>query len=79
MIRSMVGWVLTCYGDPVDEFDELDEAIPAADEHIRTCPQGAMPWATVVEWHPTDLGVWVSAANGGWLQHHLCPKDGDTE
>jgi hypothetical protein len=69
------GWELTCYGDPVAQFDTLDHAISAANVHIRACPKGPMAWATEIEWHQTTLpelgGRYVSAARGEWLNHHL--------
>lgn len=77
------GWVLTCYGEPVDEFNTLDEAIPVANAHIRTCRLGAMEEATEIEWHQTTLpelgGRYVSAARGEWLNHHLRHPDPPTE
>ena len=72
------GWELTCSGNRVDEFDDLDEALKAGGEHIRACPQGAMPWADPVEWtviDQPDRDVWAAAANGEWLNHHVRPKE----
>lgn len=71
-------WVLTCYGDPDGEFDTLDQAITASDDHIRrTCPHGPTPWAATIVWHRTTLpelhGAYVSSAGGSWLNHRLEP------
>lgn len=64
-------WLVTCYGEPTYErFPDAAAAKNAAEAHIRQCPEGPMPWAKV-EWHQTDLGVWVSAAGGQWLNHHV--------
>lgn len=71
-------WQLTCYGNVVGEFHTpIEDAIPAADAHIRRCPKGPMPWATSIIWDETTLpelgGRWVSRGHGSWLNHHLVP------
>lgn len=71
----MTGWVITCYQAVVEHHDDLDAAKVAAEQHIRTCPEGAMPWAEHIEWHLTEYDAWVSAANGEWLNHHVWPED----
>lgn len=63
---------VTCYGDPAGRWGCLEEALSRAELHIGACPQGAMPWATPVEWHATVTAageIWVSAARGEWLDH----------
>lgn len=69
------GWELTCYGNPVEEFDTLDLAFDLGAQHIRACPQGAMPWAETVAWHsPESLEpAWAASANGEWLNHTIRP------
>jgi hypothetical protein len=68
-------WFLTCYGEEVAEYPDLEAATTAGAAHIVTCPQGAMPWATEIEWRFADqLGSYCAAAGGEWLNHHLDPK-----
>jgi hypothetical protein len=66
-----------CYGDEyaVAEFDDFAAAKRMAEEHIRDCPKGPMPWATDIRWHFAEkvgpLGTWVSAAYKEWLNHQI--------
>lgn len=71
----MTRFILACYGDAYAVTDEVYHAFDGAEHHIRTCPRGAMPWA-----HPhwygangenTGLSPGWSAANNGWLNHHI--------
>lgn len=71
---DLIKWQLRCYTDLKHiYFKDLDEAKRYAEEHIQSCPQGAMPWAEDIAWHITELGYLVSAANGGFLDHALIP------
>ncbi len=62
-------YVISCYGSVVEDaiFDDADLAKEQAEEHIRTCPEGAMPWALDITWHEGER--FFSAAAGEWLDH----------
>lgn len=45
------------------------EARRFLENHIRTCPEGAMPWATDIAWHSIPGIGWNCAAKGEWLNH----------
>jgi len=66
-----VPWNLGCYGKKTgDTYPDLPDARHHANKHIQQCPHGAMPWATQIEWHPTDSGIFVAAC-GEWLNHSI--------
>ena len=63
----------TCYGAVVATFSGYTEATAAMDDHIRRCPQGAMPWAREITWYLVKPGIRCAAAGGQWLDHQLRP------
>lgn len=67
----MTTWELRCYGEPFGQRLSLQVAMAVMVDHIHACPHGAMPWAEPVEWYGPEDGVWVTAANGEWLNHHV--------
>lgn len=67
---------LYCYGKLYAEVGGQGVAFAAAEDHIRNCPEGAMPWASPIRWRevndPADPPrSWMSSARGEWLSHRI--------
>ena len=70
-LNSNDGFGLRCYKHVYATAGTFHEARLFQENHIRTCPQGAMPWATSVAWHSVPGIGWNAAANGEWLSHAI--------
>lgn len=71
--RRATGYETTCYGKPVRGYPSYRVAKKALMQHIRTCPQGPMPWAKRIRFWQGVAGWATAAATGGWLDHTVRP------